>query len=75
MTSRSIEWGKRIKSAREAKNFSQTQLAAMVGVTQGAVGHWEVGRSTPRDEMRMRLSIVLGVDHADLFPLMLGAAA
>jgi transcriptional regulator with XRE-family HTH domain len=35
--------GDRIRTLREARGFSQQQLADAVGVTKGAVGQWERG--------------------------------
>lgn len=39
--------GVRIKEAREAHGWSQTDLAEKAAVTRGAVGQWETGESAP----------------------------
>ena len=39
-----------IKSARKAKGISQRKLAELVGVQQGAVARWELGKAFPRFE-------------------------
>ncbi len=36
-----------IREFREKSGLSQRALAEMIGVTQGAVGHYEKGRRTP----------------------------
>ena len=36
----------RLRDARKAKRYSQTEVSRMLGVTQQAVGKWETGRST-----------------------------
>lgn len=38
------------RALREAAGLSQAELARIVGVSTGAVGHWETGaRKTPRN--------------------------
>ena len=37
-----------LKSAREALELSQTDVAERCGVTRGAVCRWETGQRTPR---------------------------
>lgn len=55
-----------IRAAREAKGWTQQDLADAVGVTQGAIWQWEAGR-TRIDERRMReVAAALGVPLADL---------
>lgn len=52
--------GHQIKERRKAAGLSQAALADQVGVTQGAVSSWEVGRATPRGEQLEALVRVLG---------------
>lgn len=53
----------RLKQAREAKGFSQGQLAEAAGVTQGTIGNIESGaRKRPRDILS--IAAALGVDAA-----------
>lgn len=37
--------GERIRMLRQARGLSQSQLADRVGVTPGAVSHWELGQT------------------------------
>lgn len=46
--------------------MTQTSLAEMVGVTQKAISHWEVGRAVPTLTNLMRVAEVLGVPPAAL---------
>ena len=50
-----------IREMRVAKELTQDQLAAAVGVTQGAVVQWENGTTAPRFRTLPRLAEVLGV--------------
>jgi len=50
--------------AREAKNYTQTALAKLVGVTQQSISGWESGRFCPSSKNCADLSSVLGVEIA-----------
>jgi SOS-response transcriptional repressor LexA len=41
------KWIELVKDVMREQNVTQAQLAERVGVSQGAVGHWLRGRSTP----------------------------
>lgn len=56
-----------VKALRTARGWTQAQLAERVGVTQGAVGHWELGHREPLASSAWRLSKALGVPMEDLF--------
>ena len=60
----------RLRDARKAKRYSQTEvsrtlgvtqatLSSLLGVTQQAVGKWETGRSTPDPQTVARLAEIL----------------
>ncbi|AUB80065.1 hypothetical protein THSYN_03185 [Candidatus Thiodictyon syntrophicum] len=51
----------RIREAREVKGLSQADLAATVGVSRGACGHWEQGKTVPSVEHLAGVATVLGV--------------
>lgn len=52
-------FAERLKEARKAKKYSQTEISRMLGVTQQAVGKWETGRSTPDPQTVARLAEIL----------------
>lgn len=54
--------GEQIKQVREAKNFSQEELAERLGVSRQAVSKWENGSSVPQGANREMLSQVLGLE-------------
>ena len=45
------ELGARIRELREARRWSQADLARMLDVSVRTVGNWEVGRNHPRSSM------------------------
>ena len=49
----------RLRDARKAKRYSQTEVSRMLGITQQAVGKWETGRSTPDPQTVARLAEIL----------------
>ena len=49
----------RLREARKAKRYSQTEVSRMLGVTPQAVGKWETGRSTPDPQTVARLAEIL----------------
>ena len=51
--------GATIKSIREAKGITQTQLAEMIGVTGKAVSKWETGRGLPDISLLQPLATAL----------------
>lgn len=50
----------RIRELRLAKNLSQVQLAALLGVTKQSVSNWENDNIQPSVDMLLKLSDVLG---------------
>jgi DNA-binding XRE family transcriptional regulator len=45
-----------LRSLRGRLGISQTELAKLVGVSPGAVGFWEAGRSKPRAATKTRIA-------------------
>lgn len=56
-----------VRCLRLAANLSQAALAADVGVSQQAVGKWELGKSDPDWDMAPKLAKALSCPIADLF--------
>ena len=53
--------GNRIKQARDAKDYSLTQLSRRLAVTPATLKKWEAGQSDPRTNKIIMLAGVLGV--------------
>lgn len=49
----------KIKQMREAQGISQRELAAKLGITQGAVARWELGLADPTVERLVAISGIL----------------
>ena len=47
--------------ARKQQGLSQAELAARIGTTQASISQWENGKSTPSDELRVKLNDALGL--------------
>lgn len=58
---KAIAVGRRIAIAREQKGYSQVTLAAMVGVTDGAIAQYETGRNLPKLSRLERIAVALDV--------------
>lgn len=62
--------GDRIKELLKEKNFSQSQLARRIGVSQKAVDYWELGTNEPKASYIVKLAelfevsadFLLGID-------------
>jgi transcriptional regulator with XRE-family HTH domain len=57
---------KTIRQLREAKGWTQVELAHHVGVTPSTVYNWERGRFKPRVEQLRDLASTLGVRMDDI---------
>lgn len=56
-----------LRRIRQGRNMTQRDLAEKVGVAQGAVWHWEQGRTFPRVSTLEKVSSVLSVSLDQLF--------
>jgi transcriptional regulator with XRE-family HTH domain len=63
------KWGRAIKSAREAKGWTQTGLADHLNVRPSTVCRWEAGGCAPSDANKLRIAAVLDADVGELFRL------
>lgn len=59
--------GKRLKDRREQLRMTQSQLASLLGITKGAVGNYENGVSSPKEEVLLKIFDVLKVEPNYLF--------
>lgn len=56
-----------IGKRRKTLGLSQSDLADILGVTQGAISQWEKGTSMPSTEKLPEIAKILGCEIADLF--------
>lgn len=59
--------GFKIRKLRLSAQLSQNDLAARMGVTQGAVSQWETGESNPQVSALPELARALGCSIDDLY--------
>ena len=64
-----MDIGKKIKTLRLVKGFTQEKLAQELKVTPQAVSRWENGQSLPDITMLPQISVCFGVRIDDLFEL------
>ena len=64
------ELGAYLRTMRRARNLTQEQLAAAVGQPQTTISAIEAGKVDVRASVLCRLSVVLGVDAAELIRLL-----
>ncbi len=57
----------RVKEARAKCNYSQDELAKMVGVSRNTISSIETGQYSPTAKLALVLCIVLGEKFEDLF--------
>lgn len=57
----------RIAELRKARGMGQLEVAEALGVTQGAVAAWELGRNIPTADKLPALARLLGVKIEDLY--------
>ena len=58
--------GRKIKLARVARGWDQSELAFQAGVTTGFISHIEIGRKNPSMEVLKKIAEVLGVKVGEL---------
>ena len=51
----------RLREARKRKHLTMKELGTMVGVTEAAISHYELGKRQPDNEIIVKLSNCLGV--------------
>ena len=55
-----------LRSLRVRLGISQAELAKLVGVSTGAVGFWEAGRSKPRTETKTRIAALRSLGRREV---------
>jgi len=61
-----MQWQDRLRAIRQRRGLTLAQLAERLGVTEGAVSHWETRRRLPSIEQVERIAVALEVDVAEL---------
>lgn len=56
----------RLREMREARYWRREEVAVRAGLSAAAIGHYEVGRRSPRLKTLERLADVFGVDVGEL---------
>jgi transcriptional regulator with XRE-family HTH domain len=68
VTSDATDIGQKIRRAREAKNWTQPELAEKVGVSKQTVSRWETGDDEPRWSNVMAVGEALGLPPTWFLP-------
>lgn len=55
-----------LKALREAKNMSQADLAAVLGVARSTIAMWETGQNMPSTKILLSLASALNCTTDDL---------
>ena len=58
--------GEILKDYRRRNNYSQRDLAEILGVSVRSVGRWEQGKAKPSTEELLKLSKVIGISELEL---------
>ena len=61
MKNNCIEFGRRLREARENAKMSGYKLAMLLDVESPNITHWESGRSYPRVDNLIKIAAILGV--------------
>ncbi len=68
MSESTARLGRRIRELREARGWTQAELAVLMERTQTALSYWEAGRRAPGLDDILDLARVFDVDTSDLLP-------
>ena len=58
--------GENIKTFREARGLSQSELAELIGKKQGTICNWELGRRDPGTDNLKKLAAVLDIPTSEI---------
>jgi transcriptional regulator with XRE-family HTH domain len=62
-----MDCGRRVRLRREALGITRSQLAAATGITPESVSRLERGMQAPRDNVRVAIAHVLGVEAEEIW--------
>jgi len=60
-----------LRAQRDAKGWTQRELAKRLGVTQNYIPALELGNRNPGPDLRQKLMDLFGVDFEDLFTVVM----
>ena len=60
------QWRNTLRAAMREKRISQEQLAEKLGVTQGAVSKWLLGKAAPEDSRWPEIAAAVGLTTVQL---------
>jgi putative transcriptional regulator len=63
-----LQWGARLRAARQAAGLTQTELAKMCGINAYTVCHIENGDHRPSDKNKLQFARALETTVETLFP-------
>src|SRR5690348_1695998 len=61
-----INFADNLRRLREARDMTKTELAKRIGVSDVTLGHWEIGKISPRMGKVEMIAEILGVTTDDL---------
>lgn len=61
--------GSQIRKVRKLRDLTVSELARRLDVSEGAIRHWEEGRTSPRPAVQVKLAANLDVPWSMLFGL------
>jgi transcriptional regulator with XRE-family HTH domain len=64
-----LKQGRSIRQVRELRQMTIEGLAERVGVSAGAISHWETGRYSPRNHHQVAIAQALDVPWSTIFAL------
>lgn len=62
VTMQDLQPHERLRLLRERAAIRQAEFAALLGVTQSTVSHWESGSTKPAQILRGKIAEILGLD-------------
>jgi transcriptional regulator with XRE-family HTH domain len=64
-----IDYGQRLQEARRALGLTESEIAARLGLSVGAISSWETGRTAPSEERLAVVGEAYGIAIDQLLPL------
>ncbi|WBW96056.1 helix-turn-helix domain-containing protein [Oceanirhabdus sp. W0125-5] len=62
-----IQIGEKLSELRKSNNYTQKDLAELLGVKPATIGHWEQNRNEPSYEMLKKITSLYKISLSELF--------